>query len=150
MRLVWLLVVLAVFIAGCVQETTTTTSTASTTMPTTTTISYTTTSTASTTTTTETSTITTLGTTTTLASVEKGIEIISAKSGSITVKNIGKVYYILASDVTLYINGQEIEPKWSFTVIYPTSSMTSRAICNAGDTIRAVAPGNEDSGICTV
>ena len=100
---------------------------------------------------------TTLPTTTTIATttttpenVEQGIAITSTKSGAIAVKNIGRVREIYASALDLYINGQKIDdPKWTFTVIYSTSSMTSRVTCNVGDTIRVVAPGNEDSGICT-
>lgn len=138
MKVVLALMMLLILFAGCVSNNTTTTTVATTTILPETTILETTTSTTSI-------------TTTTPESVEQGIAITSTKSGEIAVKNIGRVREIYASELELYINSQKIaDPKWTFTVIYPTSSMTSRVACNAGDTIRVVAPGNEDAGICVI
>ena len=141
MRGVIALLFLIILVAGCVENTGTTTSSTET---------STTTSTSTTEITATITTTTVLSSTTTMVSLEQGIDITNAESGKIYVKNLGKVKYILASDIDLYINGQIIEdPQWTFTIIYPTNTMNSRVSCNEGDEIRVVGPVNEDSDVCS-
>ena len=78
------------------------------------------------------------------------INIESAKSGNITVRNVG-TYSITNTSLFVYKNGvYQANCTWKTLSVAPQATITVAAVCscNAGDEIKVSAPGGYDVDSC--
>ena len=84
-----------------------------------------------------------------LIQMNQKINIESAKTGFITVRNIG-TYSITNTSLSVYKNDVlQTNCAWTTSSVAPNGIITSNCGCTVGDTIKVTAPGNYDVDACT-